>query len=177
MTLGEELIKLAATFVGITLLGGALAAFWTSRQKRRETEGMELKYFYDHYGQLLAACRLWNSTKSGKLSPPSGLTRYELLKQASEAESALEGMLFKLASDRLLAPDEQSRLGRFRQAYQAVREAIRDDHLVQWESSEDPQVPRLQGGRGPFRLPPKEAFLDPIARRGVGKEGGPRNYP
>ena len=136
MTLREELIKLAFSLLGITLLGGAFTAFWTSRQKRREIEEMELKSFYDHYGQLLAACRLWNAAKSKKISLPGEVTRYELLKQSSEAESALEGMLLKLASERVLTSDQLSRLGRFRQGYQTVREAIRDDKQVQWDSSQ-----------------------------------------
>lgn len=136
MTLSEELIKLAVSFLGITLLGGAFTAFWTWRQKRREIEAMELKSFYELYGQLLAACRLWNAAKSGKISLPSEATRYELLKQASAAESALEGMLLNLASARFLTTEELSRLGRFRQAYQKVRELIRDDKEVPWDSSQ-----------------------------------------
>jgi hypothetical protein len=136
MTLHEELIKLAFSFVGITLIGGALTAFWSSRQKRREIEAMELKYFYDHYGKLLAACRLWNAVKDKKVSLPGDTTRYDLLKQATESEGALEGMLLKLASERLLTSEEQSGLGQFRQGYQTPRQSIRDDREVPWRSSQ-----------------------------------------
>jgi hypothetical protein len=45
-------------------------------------------------------------------------------------------MLLKLASERVLTSDEPSRLGRFRQGYQTVRESIRDDKEVPWDSSE-----------------------------------------
>ena len=89
MTLRDELIKLAFSFLGITVLGGGFTAFWTSRQKRREIEEMELKSFYDHYGHLLAAYRLWNAAKSKKISLPTDVTRYELLKEASEAERSV----------------------------------------------------------------------------------------
>jgi hypothetical protein len=136
MTLREELIKLALSFLGITLLGGAFTAFWTSLQRRREIEEMELKSFYDNYGRLLTACRLWNAAKSKKIPFPNEAARYQLLKQASEAESVLEGMLLKLASERTLNPDQQSRLGRFRQGYQSVRQAIRDDREGLWTSSQ-----------------------------------------
>jgi len=138
MTLLDELIKLAVSIFGITLLGGAVTAFWTWRQKRREIEEMELKAFYKHYGQLLTSWRLWNTIKSTSIAvPPGEATRYELLKQVSEAESAVEGMLLKLASERSLSRHELSILGSFRQGCQTVRESIHNDEVVPWHCSEE----------------------------------------
>jgi hypothetical protein len=136
MSFRDELIKLALSFFGVTVLGSAFASFWTSRQKSREIEQLELKFFYDHYGQLLTAVRLWNAAKSKKLPLFDEAARYELLKQASAAESALEGMLLKLASERILTREAQSMLGRFRQSCQMARQSIRDGVQVPWLCSE-----------------------------------------
>jgi hypothetical protein len=56
-----ELTKLAVVFVRVTLVGAAFTAFWASRQKQRDAERLELTNFYQLYGQLLTAWRLWNT--------------------------------------------------------------------------------------------------------------------
>jgi hypothetical protein len=142
-----ELIKLAVGFLGVTLIGGAFTAFWTTRQKQRDVEHLELTRFYELYGHFLTAWRLWNTIqKDSSVTTPDEINRSALLKRASEAEGALEGMLLKLASERRLSHNDQQTLGKFRQACQRIRQSIRDDQLVPWSSSEHPEYLAFKQG-------------------------------
>jgi hypothetical protein len=146
-----EMIKLAVGFFGVTLIGGALTAFWAGRQKRREIERLELIAFYALYGNFLTAWRLWNTLKSKPgIAQPSEITRFALLKQASEAEGSLEGLLLKLASERRLNRHEQQVLGKFRQACQRIRQSIREDSEIPWRSSDHPEYVAFKQGASYF---------------------------
>jgi hypothetical protein len=48
-------------------------------------------------------------------------------------------MLIKLASEKPLNDEEISTLGRFRQRYQQLREAIRDNVPLAWDHAEHPE--------------------------------------
>jgi hypothetical protein len=142
-----ELTKLAVGFLGVTLIGGGFTAFWASRQKQRDVERLELTNFYELYGDFLTAWRLWNTVKKdSSLAATGELTRFALLKRASEAEGALEGLLLKLASEYRLSSNDQQTLGKFRQACQRIRESIRDDQMIPWSSSEHPEYLAFKQG-------------------------------
>ena len=60
------------------------------------------------------------------------LTRWSLLERACAAEGALESIFVKLSSERVLSESDIEILGRFRQAYQQLRESIRDNKPIGW---------------------------------------------
>jgi hypothetical protein len=128
--------------------------------------------FYDHYKQLLTAWRLWNAVRSNKIPPPNETRRYELLKQASEAEAALECLLIRLASERFLSRLVQKRLALFRQGCQIVRQSVRENGTVPWHSSQVPSYLAFKEGASLFAsLIRKRAWTLPttqwLARRAV----------
>jgi len=51
----------------------------------------------------------------------------------------MEGILVKISCELTLSEEHLRDLGRFRQAFQQLRQAIRKDKLLLWLSSEDPQ--------------------------------------
>jgi putative (di)nucleoside polyphosphate hydrolase len=56
----------------------------------------------------------------------------ELLTRATAAEGAIEALFVKVATERILEDDDVRALGLFRQAYQKLREAIRDGQELEW---------------------------------------------
>jgi putative (di)nucleoside polyphosphate hydrolase len=56
----------------------------------------------------------------------------ELLSRASAAEGGIEAIIVKLATERILDEGDLRTLGLFRQAYQKLREAIRDGRELEW---------------------------------------------
>ena len=164
MTFGQqlliELIKLGVAFLGVTVIGGAFTAFWTSRQRQREVEQLELTKFYELYGYFLTAWRLWNTIKKDpSVATSVEITRCDLLKKASEAEGSLEGLLLKLASERRLSRNDQQTLGKFRQACQRIRQSIRDNEIIPWSSSEHPEYLAFkQGASYLVSLIPRKLF-------------------
>jgi hypothetical protein len=71
-------------------------------------------------------------------------------------------MMVSLACDRELTPDDFKILGPFRQLYQQLRESIRDDVPLRWDSSTDkdyvsfktlaPKVASLVSGKSDQKL-------------------------
>jgi len=54
------------------------------------------------------------------------------MRRAATAEGKIESLIVKLATERELTPDEIRTLGLFRQAYQRLREAIRNGDRFDW---------------------------------------------
>jgi hypothetical protein len=127
------------------LLGYPLARYWQERQKRRELALATTDKFYRVYGDFFKVWKLWNYTF---IPHPSGdevtaeereETRVLLSDRITSAESELEGIIVKVACERTLAPHEVEALGKFREAYQQLRNAIRDRKRLNWASREDPK--------------------------------------
>lgn len=150
MAIGDvelELLKAALTG-GIALLtlilgwfvGQRLTHQWAIRQKRRESELSAANEFYRLYGEFFAVWKIWNCSRDeGRRSSSLAASRWDILNRAAAAEAGIEAILVKLASERVLSDLEINDLGRFRQAYQSLRETIRDDEPVKWSSSEHPE--------------------------------------
>jgi hypothetical protein len=117
----DEIAKAAITFAFVALLGGAAGVLWAKVRHRRELDLASLGRFYDVYGTWFATWKLWTDAIEQKLSDDE---RSELLKQASAAEGQFEALLIKIAIERRLSASEIDRLGRFREAYQQLRESI-----------------------------------------------------
>ena len=133
-------ITLALTWV----IGHRLAVRWAIWQKRRELDITSTNQFYSLYGEFLAVWRLWkvlredegNTQEKPFGAPTTG--RFDLLTRAAIAEGNVEALILKLVAERLLSDDQLGILGLFRQAYQQMREHIRDDRAMNWIRS-DPE--------------------------------------
>lgn len=60
-------------------------------------------------------------------------TYWDLLERATAAEGKVESILLQLAAERYLDAAIIETLGLFRQAYQQIREAIRDRRQIDWK--------------------------------------------
>jgi hypothetical protein len=152
MDFTQELIKsLLSLLVSVVTLGlgwfvgQRLSIYWAIKQKRRELELAAVSEFYKLYGEFFAIWKLWNqlcredsSTKQSK-SFEENSPRWELLRRASNAEGSLESLLVKIASEKPLSKADIEILGRFRQAYQSLRESISINKKLNWGGSEHPE--------------------------------------
>lgn len=145
-TLSSILVVLVT--LGLTwFVGQRLTVHWAIRQKRRELELAAANEFYRLYGEFFAVYKLWSYLSRDKESvlPEAFQTiRWELLQRASSNEGALESLFVKLAAERKLTDREVEILGRFRQAFQSLREAIRDSKDVGWYYQEHPKYLSLK---------------------------------
>jgi hypothetical protein len=142
LNLQQEIIRALINIIiviitlGISwLIGHRLTVYWAIRQKRRELELTVENEFYKLYGEFFSVWKLWAYC----VSPRKGLkvsemTRWSLLERACAAEGALEAIFVKLSSERTLSEFDIEILGRFRQAYQQLRESIRDNKDIGWWS-------------------------------------------
>lgn len=129
-----EFIKtiLALFVLGVTwFVGQRILAYWEIKKKRKELEIATTTQFQQLYGEYKAVWRLWKifykevSRKHDFAAPDH--TRWELLQRAITAESGIEAIVMKLATERMLTASDIENLGLFRQGYQKLRQAIRDN--------------------------------------------------
>jgi hypothetical protein len=119
-------------------VGNRLTASWGFWQKRREQALAATNDFYRLYGEFFAVWKLWDhwlrqSTSEDCLVAERG---WKLLERAIAAEASMETMMVKLASERTLSRVDLALLGRFRQAFQLLRETMRERVPLNWLSSE-----------------------------------------
>jgi hypothetical protein len=137
MSLGEsvalELIKTLITLSALALVGQRIIAYWDIRKKRAELDIAAANQFHQLYGEFKTVWRLWKILNDNEGVQFPEQSRAELLKRATSAESGIEAITVKLASERTLSEADIKTLGLFRQAYQLVREAIRYNKLLNWQ--------------------------------------------
>lgn len=109
------------------LVGQALTYRWNVRQKRREAQISATQQFYAAYGEFFAVWKLWN--RLDRSSESRDERQWELHKRAAAAEAVVAGTLVKLASELTLDDQQVAILGRFRQAFQQLRQSIRGGRL------------------------------------------------
>jgi hypothetical protein len=177
-SINHELIKAAISGAsGIVLLastwlvGQRLTYEWNVRQKRRESQLSSLQQFYLAYGEFFAIWKLWNRLDQNATTADE--RRWELLKRSSAAEAIIEAILVKLSLELILSDDDVSNLGRFRQAFQQLRESIRDSKPLPWKSAESPEyktfkalsivVAGLLNGKWPNEPPPRSRAQDQLS--------------
>lgn len=131
LTIAVAVFTLGVGWIIGNRLSARISVAWAIRQKQREIELETAKSFYAAYGEFFAVWKLWGYHKE-KHGPDA--SRWDLLQRASTSEGAMEAIFVKLASERWLTKREVEILGRFRQAYQTLREAIRDDRSMGWSS-------------------------------------------
>jgi hypothetical protein len=131
-------------------VGSRITAGWDQRKKRREVTMATAEAFYKSYGEFFAIWKEWSAVYAASSLDGGDAKRFSLLNRAAVAEGAVEALLLKLAVERRLTPVDVDTLGCFRQAYQVMRESIRDNRLVgigdnQWRSSEAPDYVVFKG--------------------------------
>jgi hypothetical protein len=127
-------------FLGLGwMIGKRLSVVWSRRQKEAEQDLEAARDFHALYGEFFSGWKLWNYFVR-ELGPEAlpGASRWEILDRACQSEARLESTLIKLASEKPLKNEDIDKLGRFRQRYQQLREAIRDDVPLAWDSSNHP---------------------------------------
>ncbi len=118
-------------------VGQRLTMRWNLRQKQRESDLNTANDFHRLYGEFFAIWKLWNYSLETKQD--EAITRSGLLVRASAAEGGIESLLVRLSASRELSPDDVRALACFRQGYQNLREAIRDNSKLGWGSSSHPE--------------------------------------
>lgn len=119
------------------MLGQWLTYRWNIRQKRREFQLSATQQFYAAYGEFFAVWKLWNRLECDEKTRDE--RQWELHKRAAAAEALIEGTLVKLASELALDPQQVATLGRFRQAFQQLRQTIRQNKKLEWNYPEHPE--------------------------------------
>jgi hypothetical protein len=122
------------------LIGQRLTYLWTVRQKRRELQLASLQQFYIAYGEFFAVWKLWDRIDELEPGPAVRVERrWELLKRATAAESIVEGTFVRLSLEVDIDGPDVINLGRFRQAFQQLRESIRDNKPLAWPHANCPE--------------------------------------
>jgi hypothetical protein len=141
--LHQELLKSGLSLgVSVTtvalgwFVGQRLTVRYNLQQKQREYDLATAQEFHRLYGEFFEIWKLWNCSLK---DPTLTLTRSDLLARACAAEGAMESMFVRLAAGRDLKPKDLSILGCFRQAFQSLREAIRDMKGIEWSYSSHPE--------------------------------------
>jgi hypothetical protein len=145
-SLGEEVIKaLPIALFNIVaicfawLVGKRLTLYWSVKQKARELSLEARKELHFLYGEFFATWKLWEYTVHQKHQLADFADRrWNLLERISLAEGKVEGIVTQVASVRGLAGTEIASLGCFRQSYQRLRRAIRDEVTLGWKGGDDP---------------------------------------
>jgi len=122
------------------IVGQRLTVYWNVKQKRKEMQMIAAEKFQGLYGEFFSVWKLWNYyiRDIGPSAFPNA-SRWELLNRVSIAESSMEALFVRVSTDKNLNDSEIIILSRFRQAYQSLREAIRDNQALKWESSNQPE--------------------------------------
>ena len=141
-----ELFKFALTLIssGVIFLlswgvGQSLSAKWSIRQKRRELQLSAANTFDRLYGEFFKIWKLWRFYKKEGMEGKKGVSQWDLLAMTCEAEAGMEGILIKIASEFKLTDQDIIVLGRFRQAFQTLRETIRENKPLTWNHPYHPQ--------------------------------------
>jgi len=138
--LAKVLSSVAVALVTLSagwIVGQRLSFRWNIRQKQREFFLAATNQFHAAYGEFFAVWKLWN-----RLDPDDhefATKRWELLQRAAKAEATTESILLKIVTELRVSEKEAEDLGRFRQAFQSLRQSIRDSKPLDWNSSEDPR--------------------------------------
>lgn len=126
-----EAVPALLTAVVTIVLGGAIGGWITSRwelaKKRRETDLAAAETFFAVHGDFYGIWQEWKGVRHWQTFPDKAEPqrhRWELFGRASAAQSRLEALMTKVATERLLTDDERTLLGCYRQAYRTLGKCI-----------------------------------------------------
>ncbi|GAA3077375.1 hypothetical protein [Streptosporangium carneum] len=120
------------------LIGSQITYRWDDVKRRRELDLAAVESFYRAYGSFIEVWRLWNAHKrrSEQVAAPADM-QWQCLQRAAAVEGSLEAILIKIVLERRLTKDDRLLLGCFRQAYQSLRESVREDRELKWYARKD----------------------------------------
>ena len=139
----NEFIKFI--FVALTLLltwfiGNRISIRWAIIQRKKEIEIDTLNEFYKLYGEFFSMWKLWrltlNSSKEDGKEAQYEEVKHRIERESFIAEGRVEAILVKIASEKRLNDTQLEILGRFRQAYQRLRECMRENKDLPWFNSD-----------------------------------------
>jgi len=144
-----EGIRAAVAVLALLLtwrFGQPIIARWDMRKKRRELDLALSNDFQRLFGEYKEIWRLWKAhyeatkptSKQTIGAAAVDTTRWELFARAAAAEGRVEAVFMKLAVDRPLSSRDLQMLGYFRQAFQILRQGIRDGEHLNY-SNNDPR--------------------------------------
>ncbi len=140
-----EIIRFVIT-AGITLLsffltwvvGQRIATLWAIRQKRKELSLSAANRFESIYGEFFSLWKLWDYyCVTHKDINPDKKVYWNLLNRACAAEAGVEAIMVKLSSECVLSATDIRSLGKFRQAFQTLRESIEIKKRIEWYKSDN----------------------------------------
>jgi hypothetical protein len=120
------------------LVGQSITYRWAIRQKKRELLLAATNRFDAAYGEFFVASKLWNRLDKNDDSLYAE-RRWQVLQQAAHAEANTESIILKIVTEIPVSRRDVDDLGKFRQAFQSLRQAIREDKKLDWFSSQHPQ--------------------------------------
>ncbi|MET8012887.1 hypothetical protein ABZU86_13410 [Streptomyces sp. NPDC005271] len=137
----DQLLTVIVTSVLAWVLGTQITYRWDEVKRRRDLDLAAVSEFYRCYGAFLQTWRLWN-THHRNLGPgvaPDDV-QWQCLERAAVVEGDFEGILVKVVSERRLTDRDIQLLGSFREAYQCLRERIREGEELRWFSRCQPEM-------------------------------------
>ncbi len=126
----ESVPALITAVVSIVLgaaLGGSITSRWELVKKRRETDLAAAETFFALHGDFYGIWQEWKGVRHWETFPDEAerrRLRWELFARAAAAQSRLEALMTKLATERELTDDERTVLGCYRQAYRTLGKCI-----------------------------------------------------
>lgn len=115
--------------------GQKIVSRWDLKKKTREIDVQISQQLHTLIGEWKAVWRTWK-VLHGELSQAPATQclewRWRLLDRAAIAEGMVEAILLRTATARFLQNHEIVTLGLFRQAFQQLRQSIRDQESLPW---------------------------------------------
>ena len=121
------------TVVLAWIIGNRITARWAIWQKRREATLAASSEFSRLYGEFFSNWKLWNYSLDG-----GEVNRVALIERVHAAEARVEALFVILAVQSSLTETDIEVAGKFRQAYQQLREAVLEGRRLDWPAHNTP---------------------------------------
>jgi hypothetical protein len=151
--LGNILLPVLITAAVTSLMTASVATFFLPltmnlrlREKRRENITDMEQQLQSGFREWNMVWKLWNYSYDANPVVNRDKERRQLLDRVGIAEYMMETILIKICMGRVLSETDMEIMAKFRQAYQALRGAIRHNQRLNWESPTDPQLLALRRG-------------------------------
>jgi hypothetical protein len=142
LELVKTLLSLGVTLITLLLgwlIGQRLSAYWAFRQKQKEIDLNTLNKFYSLYGEFFAVWKLWHFLREEDSAKTIDLkhgrfeeVRLDLVNRISKAEGELEAIFVKVSTEKDLEDSDILILGKFRETFQQLRDAIKSGNNLDW---------------------------------------------
>lgn len=121
-------------------LDAARARVAAKLDKIRDQNRLLASQLFSAYGEFVAIWKAWNYSKEWQYYERDSaipVNLEELFQRALAAEGSMESLLVGLASRQVLTPEQLKDLAQLRQAFQQLRERMRNGESIPWASSRD----------------------------------------